>query len=102
VTIPVIDPETVETSELVTDFEGLSEHDNRAVAARIANEKAVQLLQLTLRSAPEFKPALEAYARALTAIRDGERRRFKHWYKRAEREHAAVRKLPYFATGEED
>jgi hypothetical protein len=102
VTIPVIDPETVETSELVTDFEGLSEHDNRAVAARIANEKAVQLLQLTLRSAPEFKPALEAYARALTAIRDGERRRFKHWYKRAEREHAAVRKLPYFTTGEEN
>ncbi|MBN1918874.1 MAG: hypothetical protein JW889_13290 [Verrucomicrobia bacterium] len=102
VTIPVIDPETIETSEVVTDFEGLSTHKNRPVAVRIANEKAEQVLQLTLRSASEFKPALEAYARALTAIRDGERGSFKRWYKRAGREHEAVRRLPYFTTGEAD
>lgn len=101
VTIPVIDPETVETSEVVTDFDGLSKHKNRPVAVRIANEKAEQLLQLVLRSAAEFKPALEAYARSLGAIRDGQRGSFKRWYKRAQREHEAVRKLPYFTAGEE-
>ena len=101
VTIPVIDPETVETSEVVTDFDGLSKHKNRPVAVRIANGKAEQLLQLVLRSAPEFKPALEAYARSLGAIRDGGRGSFKRWYKRAQREHEAVRKLPYFTAGEE-
>jgi hypothetical protein len=60
------------------------------------------LLQLALRSAPEFKPALEGYVRALNAIRDGKRRTFRRWYKRAQRAHEAVRKLPYFAAGEED
>jgi len=102
VEIPVIAEDTIEQSVVQTDFVGLSKHENRRVVQRICNEKTLQLVQVTLRSAPEFKPALEAYARALNAIRDGRRRRFRHWYKIARREHEAVRKLPYFTTGTEE
>jgi hypothetical protein len=100
VTIPVIDDETIEQSEIVTDFNGLSLHENRAVVNHICNEKAERLLQVTLRSAPEFKPALEAYSKALTAIRDGHRRSFKRWFRRAQEQHEAVHELPYFTSGE--
>jgi hypothetical protein len=100
VEIPVIGAETIEQSVLETDFEGLSKHENRAVVQHICAEKSAALLQLALRSAPEFKPALEAYVRALNAIRDGKRRTFRRWYTRAQREHEAVRRLPYL-TGDE-
>jgi hypothetical protein len=102
VDIPVIAKDTIEQSVVHTDFEGLAKHDNRLVARRICKDKATQLLQLLLRSAPEFKPALEAYARALNAIRDGRTRRFHREFKGARREHEAVRRLPYFTEPEED
>ncbi len=98
VEIPVIAEDTIEQSVVRTDFAGLSKHENRRVVQKICNEKAAQLLQIALRSAPEFKPALEAYARALNAIRDGRTGSFRRWYKRAQRRHAAVRELPYFTT----
>ena len=102
VEIPVIDPETIEQSVERTDLVGLSTHENRRVVQRICNEKAALLLQIALRSAPEFNPVIEAYTRALNAIRDNKRRAFRQWYKRARRAHEAVRKLPYFTEGEED
>ncbi len=102
VKIPVIDDETIEQSTLETDLDGLSTHENRQVVQTICAAKRVELFELMLRSAPEFKPALEAYSRSLDAILAGRRRRFRRWYKRAQREHAAVRALPYFGTGEEE
>ena len=102
VDIPVIAEDTIEQSIVETDFAGLSEHENRRVVDRICREKAEQLLQLSLRSAQEFKPALEAYALALNAIRDRKGGRFRKYLKLAEREHEAVRRLPYFTEGGED
>jgi hypothetical protein len=102
VEIPVIAPDTIEQSVVETDFAGLAKHENRPVVDRLCREKSEQLLQLALRSAQEFKPALEAYALALNAIRDGKHGRFRRYYARAQREHEAVRRLPYFAKGEGD
>jgi len=102
VKIPVIDNETIEQSTLETDLDGLSTHENRRVVQSICAQKHVQLFELTLRSAPEFKPALEAYARSLDEIAAGRRRQFRRWYRQAQREHATVRALPYFGTGEEE
>jgi hypothetical protein len=101
VEIPVIDPKTIELAVLETDFEGLAEHKNREVVQRICGEKAEALLQLTLRSAQEFKPAIESYTRALNAIRAGHTKRFRREFKRARRAHEAVRRLPYFSKDEE-
>jgi hypothetical protein len=102
VRIPVIDDETIEQSTIEADFDGLSRHQNRQVVQRICAAKQVELFELALRSAPEFKPALEAYDRALKAIGAGHRRRFRRWYKRAQRKHEGVRALPYFDTGREE
>jgi hypothetical protein len=102
VDIPVIDAETIAESVVHTDLVGLSEHENRRVVQQICNEKAAMLMQISLRSAAEFNPVLDAYMRALNAIRDNKRRAFRRWYKRAQRAHEAVRKLPYFTKGEEE
>jgi len=102
VDIPVIARDTIEQSVIHTDLEGLAAHENRIVVQQICKDKAAQLLQLALRSAPAFTPALEAYTRALNAIRDRRTRRFRREYKRARREHDAVRRLPYFTEPEED
>jgi len=101
VDIPVIAKDTIEQSVVHTDLHGLSKHDNPAVVGRLCKERVEALLQLAPRSAPEFKPAIEGYIKAINAIRAGSNRKFRHEYKRAQRAHKAVRALPYFTHSQE-